>query len=251
MRFSLLFIASSVLAVSVLALSVSGCGSDFEVPAPPDARIDLDLAVSPFPPAPPDLNCFNTACGGCSAWANFDGTPAKVGDPCLYKGVYQCTGTSLVCSSTACLTCQSGGKTPVGSVCGADGHTIVELQYTGTTCAAYDFGSSINVCNHGSGESACRAAPGPTATTSITAPRTARATTVAAPAASTWRPKPASRSPAADSVTRISARAAAAGRAAVRGGWRRRDPNRPTSARPRRRRGARSRRRAARASAAR
>lgn len=153
MRFSLLFIT----------LSVLGCGSDFEVPAPPDARIDLDLAVSPFPPAPPDLNCFNTACGGCSAWANFDGTPSKVGDPCLYQGVYQCTGTSLVCSSTACLTCQSGGKTPVGSACGADGHTIIELQYTGTTCAAYDFGSSINVCNHGSGDKCLQSCTGPDA----------------------------------------------------------------------------------------
>ena len=135
----------------LITLIISGCGSDFEVPAPPDSRVELDLAVSPIT-VPPDMACFNTACGGCSTWANFDGTPSKVGDPCLYKGVYACNGTSLVCSSTACLTCQAGGKTAAGTVCGADGHTIIELQYTGTTCAAYDFGSSINVCNHGSGD---------------------------------------------------------------------------------------------------
>jgi hypothetical protein len=135
----------------VMLLLLSGCGSDFEVPAPPDARTELDLAVSPIV-TPPDLSCFNTACGGCSAWANFDGTPSKVGDPCLYKGVFACNGTSLTCSSTACLTCSTGGRTAAGTVCGADGHSIMELLYTGTTCSAYDFSSSIGVCNHGSGD---------------------------------------------------------------------------------------------------
>jgi hypothetical protein len=144
----------------LMVLAVGGCGSDFEVPAPPDSRIELDLAVAPIV-VPPDLACFNTACGGCSTWANFDGTPSKVGDPCLYNGVYKCNGTSLACSSTGCLTCQSSGKTPVGTVCGADGHTIIELQYTGTTCTAYDFGSSINMCNHGSGDKCLQSCTGP------------------------------------------------------------------------------------------
>ncbi|HEY1587695.1 MAG TPA: hypothetical protein VGH63_18480 [Polyangia bacterium] len=132
----------------VIVIGVAGCGSDFQVPAPPDTRIDLDLAVE-ITATPPDMDCFNTACGGCSSWANFDGAPAKVGDPCLYKGVYQCMGTSLVCSSAACLTCSTAGKTAAGTVCGADGHTIVELTYTGATCSAYDLGSAIGMCNHG------------------------------------------------------------------------------------------------------
>ena len=123
---------------------VSGCGSDFQVPPPPDARISLDLGVS-VNPAPPDMACFNMACGGCSAWANYDGTPAKVGDPCLWKGTYQCTGTTLKCSDASCPQCPS---TMTGSVCGADHHTILELTNTGT-CQVYDFGSAIDVCNHG------------------------------------------------------------------------------------------------------
>ncbi len=143
-----------------IVLLVAGCGSDFVVPALPDSRVELDLAVSPIV-SPPDMSCFNTACGGCSAWANFDGTPAKQGDPCLYKGVYMCSGTALVCSTTGCLTCQAGGKTPAGTVCGADGHTIVELTYSGATCAAYDFGSSIDVCNHGSGDQCLQHCTGP------------------------------------------------------------------------------------------
>ncbi len=156
MRSSLL-----VIVLAAGALGAVGCGSDFQVQAPPDSRIEIDdMAVTPLP-KPPDLACFNTACGGCSTWANFDGTPSKVGDPCLYKGVYQCNGTSLVCSSTGCLTCQTSGKTPVGTVCGADGHTIIELQYTGTTCAAYDFGSSINICNRSAADSCLQSCTGP------------------------------------------------------------------------------------------
>jgi hypothetical protein len=143
-------------------LAVAGCGSDFSVPALPDSRMELDLAVSPIVGSA-DMSCFNTACGGCSTWANFDGTPAKVGDPCLYKGVYACNDTALVCSSTACLTCSTAGKTPAGSVCGADGHTIIELLYTGATCAAYDFGSSINICNHDSGDKCLQRCTGPDA----------------------------------------------------------------------------------------
>jgi hypothetical protein len=145
-----------------ILLFLSGCGSDFQVPANPDTRIELDLAVAPIPSPGPDMSCFNTACGGCSAWANFDGTPAKVGDPCLYNGTYKCNGMSLVCSSTGCLTCQAGGKTAQGTVCGADGHSIIELQYTGTTCAAYDLGSAIGMCNHGSGDSCVQRCTGPT-----------------------------------------------------------------------------------------
>jgi len=151
---------SRVLFLALVLAPIAGCGSDFEVPAPPDSRIELDLAVSPIT-TPPDMACFNTACGGCSKWANFDGTPAKVGDPCLYKGTYQCNGMSLVCSSTGCLTCQSGGKTAQGTVCGADGHSIIELQYTGATCAAYDFGSAIGVCNHGSSDKCQQSCTGP------------------------------------------------------------------------------------------
>jgi hypothetical protein len=146
----------------VMLLVVSGCGSDFEVPAPPDSRVELDLAVNPIV-TPPDMSCFNTACGGCSTWANYDGTPSKAGDPCLYKGVLACNGTSLACNSTACLTCTTGGRTPAGTVCGADGHSIMELLYTGTTCTAYDFSSSIGVCNHGSGDQCLQHCTGPDA----------------------------------------------------------------------------------------
>jgi hypothetical protein len=132
-------------------LIVSGCGSDFEVPALPDARVQLDLAVAP-PVIPPDMACFNMACGACSNWKNWDGTPSKVGDPCGYKGTYACNGMSLACNSTACPTCSTGGRTPAGTVCGADGHTIVELTYVGSTCSAYDLGSAIGVCNHGAAD---------------------------------------------------------------------------------------------------
>ncbi|HEY2744245.1 MAG TPA: hypothetical protein VGL86_06470 [Polyangia bacterium] len=140
-------------------LTFAGCHS-FEVTGPPDTRIELDLGVE-ITQTPPDLDCFNSACGGCSSWANFDGTPSKVGDPCLYKGVYQCMGTSLVCSATTCLTCSTGGKTPVGTVCGADGHTIVELTYSGATCSAYDLGSAIGMCNHGENDKCLSHCTGP------------------------------------------------------------------------------------------
>ena len=84
------------------------------------------------------------ACGGCSSWRNWDGTLAKVGDPCLWKGTYQCKGTVLTCMDDSCPTCASAIS---GTVCGADGHTIVELLNTGGSCHAYDFGSSVGVCN--------------------------------------------------------------------------------------------------------
>ncbi len=135
------------IACALLITSV-GCGSAFEVPPLPDAHMTLDLATSSNP-APVDMTCFNTACGGCSAWAKYDGTPAQEGDPCLWNGVYQCNGTSLACSSSTCPSCS--GKA-VGSICGADGHTILELNYAVGTCAAYDFGSAINVCNHSSSD---------------------------------------------------------------------------------------------------
>ncbi len=123
----------------------AGCSSgDFQVPAQPDARMSLDLsATSNFPPA--DMTCFNTACGGCSSLASWDGTPVKVGDPCLWNGTWQCSGTQLACSSTTCLTCPQ----PVsGTVCGADGHSIVELVNGSGMCVAYDFNSAISTCNH-------------------------------------------------------------------------------------------------------
>jgi hypothetical protein len=135
----------------LLALALPACGSDFQVPAPPDARINLDLAVTTVS-APPDMSCFNTACGGCSDWANWDGTPSKVGDPCLWKGTYACSGTELKCSDTSCLACADTTKHAVGTICGGDGHTIVELFYSGNTCITYDFGSAIDVCNHGAAD---------------------------------------------------------------------------------------------------
>jgi hypothetical protein len=129
---------------AVALVMLAGCGSgDFESPAPPDMRITLDLAVSQDHP-PPDLTCFNTACGGCSTWAKFDGTPAAPGDPCGWKGTLACTGTDLMCNDASCPTCASK---MTGTVCGADGHTIVELTYVGNTCSVYDFGSAIDVCN--------------------------------------------------------------------------------------------------------
>jgi hypothetical protein len=140
---------------------LAGCGSDFEVPARPDSHVDLDLAVT-MTPTPPDMACFNRACGGCSQWASFDGTPSKVGDPCSWKGTYACNGTSLTCmGGGTCLTCTDTSKHAVGTVCGADGHTIIELTYTGTTCTAYDLGSAIGVCNHGAGDHCVQRCTGP------------------------------------------------------------------------------------------
>jgi hypothetical protein len=126
----------------LLALA-SACGSDYEVPAPPDMRVSLDLSTNLEYP-PPDMTCFNTACGGCSEWARPDGTPAMVGDPCLWNGTLACTGDKLTCSSTACPAC---GSPMAGSVCGKDGKTIVSITYDAATCVAYSFGSAINVCN--------------------------------------------------------------------------------------------------------
>jgi hypothetical protein len=126
-------------------LTVAGCKSDFQVPALPDARITLDLSSS-LPPAQADMACFNRACGGCSHFARYDGSPAQEGDPCLWKGKLTCMGQSLVCSDSSCLSC---GGTATGTVCGADGHTIIELVRSGATCTAYDLGSTIGVCNAG------------------------------------------------------------------------------------------------------
>lgn len=145
----------------VMAVAVSGCGSAFVVPPLPDARITLDLAVNVSAP-PPDMACFNMACGGCSSWANPDGTPAKVGDPCLWKGTYACNGALLTCSDKSCLACANTANHPVGTVCGADGHTIVELTYIGATCTAYDFGSAIDVCNRTPGDRCVQRCRGPT-----------------------------------------------------------------------------------------
>jgi hypothetical protein len=126
-------------------LAVAACGSDFQVPALPDARIAIDLAVT-SPEELPDLGCFNRACGGCSRFARSDGTPAQVGDPCLWKGQLICNGATLTCSDASCPSC---GGTMRGTVCGADGHTIVELIVIGSSCTAYDLGSAVGVCNDG------------------------------------------------------------------------------------------------------
>jgi hypothetical protein len=144
----------------VLALLAAACGSSYSVSPPPDMRISLDLAVSP-PVTSTDMSCLNTACGGCSSWLNWDGTPSKEGDPCLWKGVYQCNGTALVCSDTGCLACTDTTKQPVGTVCGADGHTIVELTYAGNACSAYDFGSAIGLCNRAPGDHCVQRCTGP------------------------------------------------------------------------------------------
>jgi hypothetical protein len=129
----------------LILLTVAGCKSDFQVPALPDAHLKLDLS-SNVPAPPPDQACFNRACGGCSHFARFDGTPAQEGDPCLWKGKLVCMGQSLVCSDASCLSC---GGTATGTVCGADGHSIVELVHSGNSCTAYDLGSAIGVCNAG------------------------------------------------------------------------------------------------------
>lgn len=144
----------------VLALvAAAGCGS-YSVSPPPDMRISLDLAVS-TPVSSPDMTCINTACGGCSSWRNWDGAPSMPGDPCLWKGVYQCNGMKLECSDSGCLACADTNNRPVGTVCGADGHTIVELTYSGQTCSAYDFGSAIGVCNRAPGDHCVQRCSGP------------------------------------------------------------------------------------------
>jgi hypothetical protein len=136
--------------LTLMTLALCGCkstGKDFVVPPAPDARVDLDLGISSATAAL-DMTCFNSVCGGCSQWANYDGKPSKEGDPCLWNGVYKCAGTQLECTSNTCLGCSSGSNHATGTVCGADGHTIIELHYSGTACVAYDFGSAIDVCNH-------------------------------------------------------------------------------------------------------
>jgi hypothetical protein len=131
-------------------LVIAGCGSsDYTNGPPPDARNELDLAWSITNPAP-DGGCVNTACGGCSSWLKWDGTPSKPGDPCLWQGTLQCKGTALQCSDSSCLPCT---QMVSGSVCGADGHTIVTLLNSGGTCSAYDEGSALAICNRGASDS--------------------------------------------------------------------------------------------------
>jgi hypothetical protein len=130
---------------------LAGCGSDaadFEPPPRDDMRHELDLASS-FVPTEPDMSCLDTACGGCSSFTNWDGTPVKVGDPCLWKGMWQCNGMQLECSDNGCPACTTA---MTGSVCGADGHTILELTDPGSGCRAYDFGSAVDVCNRSPGD---------------------------------------------------------------------------------------------------
>jgi hypothetical protein len=56
-------------------------------------------------------------------------------------------GTQLQCSDFSCPACAAGTMT--GSVCGADGHTILALLATANGCRVHDFGSAVNVCNRG------------------------------------------------------------------------------------------------------
>jgi len=121
-----------------------GCGgSDFAPPGPPDGKIERDLSVGVANQL--DLGCFNTACGGCSAWARPDGTPAASGDPCLWAGTLACSGGNLACSANTCPTC---AQKMSGTVCGADGHTIVELA-NAASCTVFSTGSATAVCNRG------------------------------------------------------------------------------------------------------
>jgi hypothetical protein len=132
----------------VLLLTACGHDPDFEPPPRDDMRHELDLSTN-FMQMDPDISCFNMACGGCSSFANWDGTPVKEGDPCLWRGIWQCSGMDLVCSDNTCPMCAS----PItGSVCGADGHTILELTDPGSGCRAYDFGSATDVCNRAPGD---------------------------------------------------------------------------------------------------
>jgi|GEM_PF-6255106 len=131
----------------VALLCTFGCGgSDFAPPGPPDAQIERDLSVGTANPF--DAGCFNKACGGCSTWARPDGTPAMSGDPCLWAGTLACNGTTLACSSNACPTCAGNIS---GTVCGADGHTIVEFT-NGGTCSVFSTGSATAVCNRSVGD---------------------------------------------------------------------------------------------------
>src|SRR5579859_4574890 len=135
----------------LMLLWMAGCGneaSDFQPPPRDDMRHELDLASS-FVPMEPDMSCLDTACGGCSSFMNWDGTPVKVGDPCLWKGVWQCNGMQLECSDNGCPTCPTA---MTGTICGADGHTVLELTDPGSGCRAYDFGSAIDVCNRAPGD---------------------------------------------------------------------------------------------------
>jgi hypothetical protein len=126
------------------------CGRDpdFAPPAREDMRVTLDLAASASMPA--DFSCATMMCGACSSFVNFDGKPSKPGDPCGWNGSYQCMGDGLVCN-VAARDCPACGGTMSGSLCGADGHTIVEIV-TGSNCKTYDFGSAISVCNHGAND---------------------------------------------------------------------------------------------------
>ena len=134
--------------LAALALGACGTDPDFIVPPGANTRFERDLAAT-FPAPPPDLSCFNNVCGGCSVWANWDGSPAQVGNPCGWNGTWACSGTTLTCTSAACPPC---GGAMSGSVCGADGHTIVELVGAGASCHTYDFGSAIAVCNRAPGD---------------------------------------------------------------------------------------------------
>jgi hypothetical protein len=142
------FVAMLAFVSCSLTLSLTGaaCGGDYRVQPPPDMRITLDLASPPG--APDDMTCFNTACGGCSTWARPDGTPAQVGDPCGFRGMLACTGTTLGCSDLSCPTCAApAGAKMTGTLCAADGKTIVQLLDVNGQCRVNPTGSALAVCN--------------------------------------------------------------------------------------------------------
>lgn len=130
------------LGLLALAVSFVACGGDFRVPPPSDMRISLDLASAPG--TPDDMTCFNSACGGCSTWARADGTPAQVGDRCGFRGMLACTGQTLGCSDLGCPTCASK---MTGTICAADGRTIVQLLDLNNQCRVNVTGSALAVCN--------------------------------------------------------------------------------------------------------
>jgi hypothetical protein len=132
----------------LVVMLITGCGSDFAPPAQPNDKLTLDLAVATANPSG-DAGCLNTACGGCSSWTNWDGTLSKPGDPCAWKGTWACNGTTLACADLTCPTCAAKMS---GSVCGADGHTVLDVTYLGATCSVYDFGTALAVCNRTDGD---------------------------------------------------------------------------------------------------
>jgi hypothetical protein len=125
-----------------LVLVATACDSGFRPPPRPDMKTDIDLASQASGKA--DMTCLATVCGECSDRVRWDGKPVAVGDPCLVHGTWQCAGHVLECSDASCISCP--GKS-IGSVCGADGHTVIELNYVNGMCTTVDLNSPIAICN--------------------------------------------------------------------------------------------------------